>query len=150
MSYAEWDNQAVFALIIRDLSERKKLERRVLKSLYDERVRIGQEIHEGLGQTLRGLHFITKNLAKNIENVNHTAAQELLEIAANLREADHTAQVLYHSLVEVDLQDSGLIIAFKNLKKQFQKRYTFDINVDIASDLKISDHLKAVHILSEA
>jgi PAS domain S-box-containing protein len=147
MSYAEWDNQAVLVLIIRDLSERKKLERRVLKSLYDERIRIGEEIHEGLGQTLTGLHIITQNVAEKIKNSDHAAAQMLLEIAADLRKADRSALELYHSLVEVDLQDSGLIIAFKKLKKQLQKRYTLDIDMEIALDLNISDRLKAVHIL---
>lgn len=147
MSYAEWDNQAVLALIIRDLSERKKLERRVLKSLYDERIRIGEEIHEGLGQTLTGLHFITQNVAEKLKNEDHAAAQELLEIVAILHDADHAAQELYQSLVEVDLQEGGLIIAFKNLKERLQKRYSFDIDMEITPDLKVPDHLKAVHIL---
>ena len=45
---------------IRDISERKRLEKTILEISEREQRRIGQDLHDGLGQHLTGIAFMAK------------------------------------------------------------------------------------------
>src|SRR5205823_3103735 len=54
--------QRLFTGIIHDLSERVALEKEILEISDAEKRRIGQDLHDGLGQSLTGIGFKTKAL----------------------------------------------------------------------------------------
>ena len=61
----------LFAGIVRDLTERKRIERQVLEISDREQRRIGQDLHDGLGQQLAGIGFLSKSLEQRLTKKNH-------------------------------------------------------------------------------
>ena len=60
LSPLETEEGVLVSSAIRDISDRKRLERTVLEISEREQRRIGQDLHDGLGQHLTGIAFMTK------------------------------------------------------------------------------------------
>ncbi len=60
MSPLETEEGVLVSSAIRDISDRKRLERNVLEISEREQRRIGQDLHDGLGQHLTGIAFMSK------------------------------------------------------------------------------------------
>ena len=58
----EWRGKRAFACVYRDISERKRLELEVLKIGEWEKVRIGQDLHDSIGQQLVGMSYLLEAL----------------------------------------------------------------------------------------
>ncbi len=56
----------LFTGIVRDLTDRKRLERQILEISDREQRRIGQDLHDGLGQQLAGIGFLSKSLEQRL------------------------------------------------------------------------------------
>jgi two-component system CheB/CheR fusion protein len=63
----------LFTGILHDLTERRHLEGLVSEASAREQQRIGQDLHDGLGQQLAGLSFFCKSLVTRLES--HAAAE---------------------------------------------------------------------------
>ncbi|NNE70268.1 MAG: PAS domain S-box protein, partial [Rhodothermales bacterium] len=81
VSEVRLDGQVLFAGIIRDISDRRRLETEVLRVSEEERRRIGRDMHDGLGQMLTGIGLIANNVARKLEREGASAAEEVAEIA---------------------------------------------------------------------
>lgn len=112
-----------FIIVITDVTDRwhAEIERAMLETSERERRRIGQDIHDSLGQELTGLSLITQNLIDELNetdvaaNVNENAAQ----LGAGIRRALQRVRRISHGLVPVDEVDRrGLIVALENLAAQ--------------------------------
>jgi PAS domain S-box-containing protein len=60
LSPLETDEGVLVSSAIRDISERKRLEKTILEIREREQRRIGQDLHDGLGQHLTGIAFVAK------------------------------------------------------------------------------------------
>ena len=76
------DGRQIFVGLVRDISERRALEQAVLRAAEDERRRIGQDLHDGLGQMLTGTGLRARRLAKRL----HAAASDEAPLADELVE----------------------------------------------------------------
>ena len=92
-------------------AEQLRLEREVLEISEGERRRIGQDLHDGLGQQSTAASMTTNALV----GVLKTEAPELAErgddIGRQLREAIAETRSLSHGLAPVALVDDGLMSA---------------------------------------
>jgi PAS domain S-box-containing protein len=112
------EGRSVFTGVVRDITERRELERELLRIQEDERRRIGQDLHDGLGQMLTGTGLITRQLARRLRSDGSPAADEADEVVALLQEADRHARSLARGLVPVDLEADGLTAALARLCRQ--------------------------------
>ena len=62
----ESDRPRGYALLLRDVTERRSLERDVLEAGERERQRIGHDLHDGLGQELTGIAMLATALAERL------------------------------------------------------------------------------------
>lgn len=69
-------------VFIRDITERKRLEREIVEATSREQQRIGQDLHDSLGQHLTGITFLTKVLERRLQQA---APAEAKEAASTLR-----------------------------------------------------------------
>ena len=60
LSPLETEEGVLVSSAIRDISDRKRLEKTILEISEREQRRIGQDLHDGLGQHLTGIAFMTK------------------------------------------------------------------------------------------
>ena len=71
----------LFAGIVRDLTEAKRMERQVLEISDREQRRIGQDLHDGLGQQLAGIGFLSKSLEQRLTKQKVSEADDARQIA---------------------------------------------------------------------
>jgi two-component system CheB/CheR fusion protein len=135
-----------FTGVVRDITERRRLESEILRISEQERRRIGQDLHDGLGQMLTGIGLITQNLARQMETHGSSLAGELFEITQLVRDADQLARNLARGLVQVELEGDGLLAALRTLCKNAERM--FDVRVTLASegDLTLDDSGKASNL----
>ncbi|MEX0770515.1 MAG: PAS domain S-box protein [Balneolaceae bacterium] len=155
VSDVKWEGNRIFSGIIKDISTRKELERRVLHIGDEERRKIGQDLHDGLGQMLTGIRMVSENLARKLLANGVPGASEVQEIADMVQEADEYARTLSHGMAQVDLEKNGLGLALENLSNRVEKmfgiqcEYIENGNIDDVTD-KHSIALNLYRIVQES
>ncbi len=142
----EWEGAKIYTGIIRDLSARRNLERRILESGQEERRNIGRELHDGLGQMLTGIRMLSENLAKKLKIKNVEGADEVGDIATMISEADEFARTLARGLVQVDLEKKGLSVALQNICKQTEKLTGVSCEFYDLDDAEVKNHSLGLHL----
>ena len=136
VSEVDWDGRQIFTGVVKDISERRRLEREILRISEEERRSLGQDLHDGLGQMLTGINLISKNLARKLEANGMPGSDEVLEISDLIKEADEYAKALAHGLVPIDFKEEGLDTALEQLARQVEK--LFDVNCSVKNKESIS------------
>ena len=113
----------VFTGIARDLTQQRRLELEVLRISDDERRRIGQDLHDGLGQMLTGIELLAEGAARKLERHAHAQAGAVREIADLIREADQFARGLARGLVPVDMEQGGMRGALTRLAQNAERLF---------------------------
>ena len=72
----QWRGRRAFVCVIQDLSERKRLEAQILEIDDWENARIGQDLHDSVGQELVGIACILKALEHSLEEVRSPHARK--------------------------------------------------------------------------
>ena len=120
LTFTQIDHVGLYVGIMRDLSEQRALERQVADISTQEQLRIGQEIHDGLGQQLSGLNMIATSVKRNLARQNRPEAEQLNEITLQLQQAIKTARDLSRGLMPVPVSPKGLKDAIMLLLKNIQ------------------------------
>ena len=71
---------ALFVGVIRDISERRLLEQKVLDVSAQLQRQIGQDLHDGLGQLLTGTAFLAKGIVANVSVEYQPQASRVVEL----------------------------------------------------------------------
>ena len=90
----------------RDITERRRLEREILEVSGREQRRLGQDLHDGMGQILVGARLHAAALGRRM--AGHPEADDVERIGAMLDEAHTAARALARGLSPVSLEDGGL------------------------------------------
>lgn len=109
--------QRTFTGIARDITERKRLEREILEISDQEQLRIGQDLHDGLGQQLTGVAFMVKVLAEDLAAENSSLAESAKKIARLVQDAIARTRDLAHGLSPVGLETRELAPALSELAR---------------------------------
>lgn len=140
------DDRRIFTGVVRDITDRRRLEHEILRISEQERRRIGQDLHDGLGQMLTGIGLITRNLARRLDAENEDHAADVAEIAGLLKEADEFARALARGLVPVDLEKSGLRYALQRLASGAEKLFGVRCTFEETGSVTIEDNSVATHL----
>ncbi len=135
-----------FTGIVRDISDQRRLEQEVLKISDHERRRIGQDLHDGLGQMLTGIGLMSRSLSSTLEKEKSSAAARAAEITQLLREADEYAKNLSRGLLPVDFEVRGLVTSLERLAANAERLFgitcTFrEENPPVFHDTSVVEHL---------
>lgn len=105
----------IFTGIIRDLTERKELEDKILHISEEEQARIGQDIHDDLCQQLAAIGCLAKVAQKNLTKAGSPEAQSLAEIVHLVSRANTRARETSRGLMPVVIDSGGLMAALEEL-----------------------------------
>ncbi|MFO7973818.1 MAG: PAS domain S-box protein [Candidatus Hydrogenedentota bacterium] len=125
-------------LILRDVSERNRLEREILEVSERERGRIGQDLHDGLGQQLVGIGFLMNALCSELERNKSPLAENAQGIAARLAEALEHSRSLARGLHVVGLENEGLRLALDELVSRTGSVYGVNARFSSRGVIKLS------------
>ena len=118
ISEMQLDGQRQFTGIARDITERKRLEREVLEISDEEQMRIGQDLHDGLGQHLTGIAFLAKVIASELAEEGSSQAPAAEKVAQLVQDAISRTRDLAHGLSPLGLEAEGLLAALQELARQ--------------------------------
>ncbi len=114
------------AAIVRDISERKRLEREILEIGAREQSRIGRELHDSLGQYLTGISFLAKSLKVRLAGQSAAETRAAERIAQAASDAVEQVKALAAGLVPAELLSNGLPAALRALCAQAEKTLGLD------------------------
>ncbi len=101
--------------IVRDITEKKRLEREILTISEREQQRIGHDLHDSICQELIGAHLSLSSVVENLGEESHPLASRAARALAPIASAIAQGKNLAKSLFPVMLEEEGLVWALKNL-----------------------------------
>jgi len=102
---------------VHDVSLQRRLEREITQAAVEERRRIGQELHDGLGQQLTALEMMAHALTRELKRIAPEQAAAAAEIAQFIRGAVAQSRALAHHLSLVAFGGEGLMVALSELAR---------------------------------
>ena len=96
-----------------DITERKHLEKTILEVSGREQRRIGQDLHDGLGQHLTGIAFMSKVQEQRLMEKSMPEAGDAAKIVTLVNEAIHKTRELARGLLPVVSDAQGLMSALQ-------------------------------------
>jgi two-component system sensor kinase FixL len=133
----------LFAGVIMDMSEQQQLQREILEVPVSEQRRIGQELHDGLGQQLTGLGMLATSLLNKASKPEHELAAKL---ARGLKEAISQVRALSRGLVPVDIEAGGFSSSLEMLVNDIRSSSKITIILNIRERVHILDNSSALHL----
>ncbi len=113
----------MFTGVVRDVSERRRMEREILEAGDDEQRRIGQDLHDGLCQHLAGISFATEVLRQKLAARDLPEAQGISKLGKMVDDAITQARDLARGLQPVVLDSNGLAAALKLLAEKIESMF---------------------------
>jgi len=136
----------VYTGMARDVSERRRLEREILDVSEEERRRIGQDLHDGLGQMLTGIGLLCQELARHLDEENHERADDMVEITEHVKKADQRARTLSHGLIPVDVEPNGLVEALRRLAAEVEQAFDVECRFQEVGTVRIRNSTVTTHL----
>lgn len=146
LSPLETEEGVLVSSAIRDISERKKLEQTILEIGEIERRRIGQDLHDGLGQHLTGVAFMGKVLADQLAEASMPEASAAYRIVKLLNESVRMTRELARGLLPVAPGERGLVAALEHWAGEMRDLFRIDCGFKCSDPIffrsdALADHL---------
>ncbi len=146
------DGKPLFTGILRDITERKRMEAEVLQIAEAEQRRIGQELHDDAQQQLSGLAMIARHAAGSLatfvsENPRLADVVANVDRVANgLRDANQSLRRLARGLVPVQIAAHGLPDAITRLAAQIGETHGIECVFSASEGADVDDQGVATHL----
>jgi PAS domain S-box-containing protein len=101
--------------VAEDITERKRLERALREATHREHQRLGQEIHDGLGQELTGLAYLASSLATEAARAGSSLAHDLTRLAAVARHTIETCRSIARGVSPLTESRGSLVQSLRQI-----------------------------------
>jgi len=142
----EWEGEKAFLVSLRDVTERKRAEKEILEISEREQRRIGQELHDSLGQQLTGASLFCKALERKLAAKALPEASDATRLAGLLKQALDQTQGLAHSLHPVHLDPGDFATSLRELASTAEEILPISCQVEAQSPVRLADQGHAVHL----
>jgi len=129
-----------------DATENKLLENAVLEISGREQRRIGQDLHDGLGQHLTGIAFLAKVQERRLAEQSLPEANEAAKIVRLVNEAIHKTRELARGLVPVLSGPHGLVSALQEWASEVEDLFQIRCRFECDDPICIHDDGAAYHL----
>lgn len=146
VSEVQADGRRTFAGIIRDISERKKLEREILEASEREQQKIGHDLHDGICQELAGIAFLVQSMQQKMESGHACTPEQAKRITDLLQDAVRHTRSLSHSLRPVEAAPNGLAVALQQLADTSADIHSIHCTFKCAKPVDLKNAVVATHL----
>jgi len=129
-----------------DMTEVQEMEKQVLEAGMVERRRIGQDLHDSLGQVLTGVAFLIKTLESNLARKSPPQAEEARRIARYVDESITLTRALARGLQPVKFGAGGLTQALEGLASDTADLYRISCSFVPGDATDVRDEFIATHL----
>ena len=141
-----YDGQPAVLAVLRDITPRKELEDQVTQVSEAERQRIGQDLHDGLGQLLAGLGYLSSVLQRKLSDRGIPEAMDAATISGHLKEAIALTRSLARGLCPVGLKADGLTAALRELAARTEETFRTPCVFRSSKPVLMHDSAVATHL----
>ena len=163
LSVTQVDHSNYFTGIIRDISERKELQKHVLETAAEEQRRIGRELHDGTGQELTGLSLVAGALldlltaaptkesegqvVRQFDEAGYIRICEIVrKLNRRLSEANRLVHQLSHGMMPVQVDAEALRSALDELTASIDTPPTVSCRFDCPLPINVANNTTATHL----
>ncbi len=139
-------NRRMFTGFVRDITERKQLEKEIIEISNREQQRIGQDLHDGLCQELTGIELMCQVLEQKLAAKSKDESRQVGVITAHIREAIAHTRQLARGLSPVELETNGFMSALHELAAKVQKIFHVACRLECAEPVLIRNNVFATHL----
>jgi two-component system CheB/CheR fusion protein len=136
----------MFTGVVRDISERRKLERQVLEVGSQEQRRIGQDLHDGLCQHLTGVSFALEVLGNKLAARAAPETASIRKIAELIDQSITQARELARGLQPVMFESVGLEAALRELAEKAEGMFRISCLLVCDGPVHVHDNVTATHL----
>jgi PAS domain S-box-containing protein len=146
LSPLETEEGVLVSSAIRDITERKHLEKTILEISAREQRRIGQDLHDGLGQHLTGIAFMSKVQEQKLAEKDLPEAGDAAKIVNLVNEAIHKTRELARGLLPVVSDAQGLMSALQQWAGEVEDLFAVRCRFQCLTPVLIHDDSMATHL----
>jgi PAS domain S-box-containing protein len=114
------------------IEERKRLEAEIARAIEREQLRLGQELHDGLGQQLAGISYMMNALQAKLGSASAPLSREAEKVEKLILGSVEQVRRLAKGFYPVDLEGHGLLFALEELAHTAEQ--TFGVRCLLQSD----------------
>jgi two-component system sensor kinase FixL len=139
-------DKTYLAGVVRDVTGRKTLERAVAKMAVRERCRVGQDLHDGLGQELTGLGYLAGILHDELRSDGHPQTDIAYRLTDGIRNGIAFVRAIAKGLVPVEVDSGGLMAALEQLAVSTQTRTGISCRLQYDGEVAVEDNNVATEL----
>lgn len=136
------------------IDERRQLEAQIAGIIEREHLRLGSELHDGLGQQLAGIGLMLAGLRERLRDVSPDRAQEARQLQTLVEESIQETRGLARRFYPVELEGLGLLPTLRNLARgtEIARGVTCTVRSDgsACAELKGPTAIQLFRIVQEA
>ncbi len=137
------------ALRVFDFRTRRELAtayREIIQTSNREQARIGQDLHDGLGQQLAGIAYMSKILEKRLGERLPEEASTARQIREDLDDAIDITRGLARGLHPATIEQHGLSFALREMAENTERVFGLHCIPEIDAEIVITDNAAAAHL----
>jgi PAS domain S-box-containing protein len=146
LSPLETEEGLLVSSAIRDITERKRLEKIVLEISEREQRRIGQDLHDGLGQHLTGIAFMAKVQQQKLAEKQSPEAADAAKIVQLVNDAILKTRELSRGLLPVVSDAHGLMSALQLYAAEIEDLFGIPCRFQCDNSVLVHDTAMATHL----
>ena len=136
----------LFTGIVRDITERRRLQSEVLRIGELAQQRIGRDLHDDLCQQLAGIEFLSQTLTRRLQEANRPETTAAEEIARLIRSAVEYTRDLSHGMSPLREEPDSLILALEELSVRTSRHFGITVAFNCPAPVRIADPEMATHL----
>ena len=129
-----------------EIQERRRLERAMLDISAREQRRIGQDLHDDLGQRLTGVAFLARVLQDRLEKSGAAESGEAKQIHDLVCDAISRTRELAHGMAPVITESLGLMTALSQSAEETARTFSIDCRFECENPVAIRNPEFAHHL----
>jgi signal transduction histidine kinase len=129
-----------------EIRQRNRLEREILRISAEEQQRIGQELHDGLGQELTGLGYLAKSHRRHLLDQGNPEAETAGELARGIPQALSQVRSIVKGLLPLGIGAQNIASALETLVVGMEERTGVSCRLECAGPPPIRDDDTAIQI----
>ncbi len=137
------------ALRVFELRTRRELDnayREIIRTSNREQARIGQDLHDGLGQQLAGIAYMSKIMEKRVREHLPAETPTAKQIREDLEDAMDMTRSLARGLHPAAIEKDGLGFALRELAENTERVFGVACTADADTKAQIEDGATAGHL----
>ncbi|HIG73107.1 MAG TPA: PAS domain-containing protein [Bacteroidetes bacterium] len=129
---------------MRDVTDRRRLERAVSEATVREQERMARDLHDGLGQVLASTRFALSGVASTLTRDEHPEAPSVTAASDRIGEALELAHTIARGLLPTHLEGEGLPSALARLADDLSRSYA--VACSFTGGLQVRPESRAEHL----